>query len=314
LHSVKRIRGNTGGWWHVEFVFLPRHGLWKNLIPVARHQDSPGKTICDNMRRISIRLIPIAIAAVIVGMQYCSSEKFTNEAGRTAHVGLSSEQEERLGLQSYQQILSQVQTIRSGREYELVRNVAMRLAGVVGKEAHDYQWDVSLVRSGDINAFCLPGGKIVVYTGILPVAETEEGLATVMGHEMAHATARHGSERLLRQRATQTLMTGVQFSMGDMSYEQQRAVMAALGAGAQVGFLLPFSRDHESEADSIGLMYMARAGYDPRAAVAFWERMTKASRGNQPPEFLSTHPSHGTRIERLKAAIPKALEEYERRR
>jgi predicted Zn-dependent protease len=264
------------------------------------------------MRRISIRLIPIAIAALIVGMQYCSSEKFTNEAGRTAHVGLSSEQEERLGMQSYQQILSQVQTIDSGPEYEVVRKVAMRLASVVGKEARGYDWDVSLVRSSDINAFCLPGGKIVVYTGILPVAESEAGLATVMGHEMAHATARHGSERLLRQRATQTLLTGVQFSMGDMSYEQQRAVMAALGAGAQVGFILPFSRDHESEADAIGLIYMARAGYDPRAAVAFWERMTEASRGNQPPEFLSTHPSHGTRIERLKAAIPKALEEYER--
>lgn len=264
------------------------------------------------MRRISIRLIPILIAVAIVGMQYCSSEKITNEAGRTARVGLSSEQEEMLGVQSYRQILSQVQTIDSGREYELVRDVAMRLANVVGKEARGYKWDVSLVRGSDINAFCLPGGKIVVYTGILPVAKNEAGLATVMGHEMAHATARHGSERLLRQRATQTLLTGVQFSMGDMSYEQQRAVMAALGAGAQVGFILPFSRDHESEADAIGLIYMARAGYDPREAVAFWERMTEASRGNQPPEFMSTHPSHGTRIERLKAAIPKALEEYER--
>jgi predicted Zn-dependent protease len=108
------------------------------------------------------------------------------------------------------------------------------------------------------------------------------------------------------------LVTGVKFSMGVMSYELQRAVMAALGAVAQVGFILPFSRDHESEADVIGLTYMARAGYDPREAVAFWERMTEASRGNQPPEFMSTHPSHGTRIERLKAAIPKALEEYER--
>jgi predicted Zn-dependent protease len=277
-----------------------------------RHQDSTGDTIQDRMRRISIRLIPILIAVAIVGMQYCSSEKITNEAGRTARVGLSSEQEEMLGVQSYRQILSQVQTIDSGREYELVRDVAMRLANVVGKEARGYKWDVSLVRGNDINAFCLPGGKIVVYTGILPVAKNEAGLATVMGHEMAHATARHGSERLLRQRATQTLLTGVQFSMGDMSYEQQRAVMAALGAGAQVGFILPFSRDHESEADVIGLTYMARAGYDPREAVAFWERMTEASRGNQPPEFMSTHPSHGTRIERLKAAIPKALEEYER--
>jgi predicted Zn-dependent protease len=190
----------------------------------------------------------------------------------------------------------------------------MRLAAVVGQEARNYKWDVSLVRGSDINAFCLPGGKIVVYTGILPVAQSEAGLATVMGHEMAHATARHGSERLFRQQATQTLLSGVQFSMGDMSYEQQRAIMGALGAGAQVGLLLPFSRDHESEADAIGLIYMARAGYDPREAVAFWQRMTQAAKGDQPPEFLSTHPSHGTRIERLKAAIPKAVEEYERTR
>ena len=162
-----------------------------------------------------------------------------------------------------------------------------------------------------VNAFCLPGGKIVVYTGILDVAKTEAGLATVMGHEMAHATARHGSERLVKQQATQTLMAGVQFSLGDMSYEQRRVVMGALGAGAQFGILLPFGREHESEADAIGLTYMARAGYDPREAVAFWERMARSSgAGKAPPELLSTHPSHGTRVERLKVLMPKALEIY----
>ncbi len=116
---------------------------------------------------------------------------------------------------------------------------------------------------------------------------------------------------MLKQRATQTVLSGVQFSLGDMNYEQQRAVMGALGAGAQYGILLPFSRDHESEADEIGLLYMARAGFDPREAVSFWTRMSQAAgRGNQPPEFLSTHPSSGTRIERLKALLPKALEIY----
>jgi predicted Zn-dependent protease len=262
------------------------------------------------MRRLVIRLLPILIAAIIVGFQYCSSEKFVNEAGRATHVGLSPQQEERLGLQSYQQILSEVQTINSGSEFELVRGVAMKLAGTTDKAATGFDWQVSLVRSPQVNAFCLPGGKIVVYTGILPVAQSAPGLATVLGHEMAHAIARHGSERLLKQQATQTLMTGVQFSLGDMSYEQRRAVMAAIGAGAQYGFILPFSRDHESEADYIGLMHMARAGYDPREAIDFWGRMSSAGGGNQPPEFASTHPSHGTRIERLKAAMPKALEEY----
>jgi predicted Zn-dependent protease len=171
---------------------------------------------------------------------------------------------------------------------------------------------VSLVRSAQVNAFCLPGGKIVVYTGIIPVAKTDAGLATVMGHEMAHATSRHGSERLFQQKATQTIMTGVQFSLGDMSYEQQRAVMGAIGAGAKYGILMPFGRDHESEADAIGLTYMARAGYDPREAVTFWERMGQASGRGAPPEFLSTHPSHGTRIAQLKALMPKAMEEYQK--
>ena len=264
--------------------------------------------IAGMSRRLLIRVVPIAIAGIVVMLQFCSAPKFTNEAGRTARVALSSDQEEQLGLQSYQQILSKVETVRSGAEYERVLNVAKRLAQATGDSARDFKWDVSLVRDPQINAFCLPGGKIVVFTGILPVAQTEAGLATVMGHEMAHATARHGSERLFKQKATQTLMTGVQFSMGDMSYEQQRAVMGAIGAGAQYGFILPFSRDHESEADEIGLIYMARAGYDPRAAIPFWERMGQASRGNQPPEFMSTHPSSGTRIERLKAIMPNAVE------
>jgi len=135
-----------------------------------------------------------------------------------------------------------------------------------------------------------------------------------MGHEMAHATLRHGSERLLSQKATQTFMTGVQVSVGDMSYEQQRAVMGAIGAGAQYGLLLPFSRDHESEADAIGLRYMARAGYDPRESVEFWKRMGEAiaRSGGKPPEFMSTHPSDTTRIENLKRLLPGALEEYQR--
>jgi predicted Zn-dependent protease len=263
------------------------------------------------MRRLALRVVAIFIAGFVVFMQFCSSEKFTNPAGRTARVGLSSEQEEQLGLQTYQQLLQQVQPVESGPEVERVRRVAQRLAAATGDEARGFDWRVTVVRDPQINAFCLPGGKIVVYTGILPVAQNDNGLATVMGHEMAHATARHGSERVLRQKATQTFMTGVQFSMADMSWEQQRAVMAAVGAGAQFGVLMPFGREHENEADQIGLMYMARAGYDPREALSFWERMGKAGGGNQPPEFMSTHPSHGTRIERLRQVMPQALELYE---
>ena len=266
-------------------------------------------------RRILFRLVPLAIAALVVFFQYTSSEKKDNEAGRTARYALDPKQEQALGLQSYQQILSQVDTVERGPEFELVSGVAQRLAGATGEAARTFDWRVSVVRDAQINAFCLPGGKIVVYTGILPVAKTETGLAVVMGHEMAHATLRHGSERLLRQKATQTMMTGVQFSMGDMSYEQQRAVMGAIGAGAQYGILLPFSRDHESEADAIGLRYMARAGYDPRESVEFWKRMSRANegRGGKPPQFMSTHPSDATRIANLERLIPEALKEYQPR-
>ena len=147
------------------------------------------------MRRSAIRLLPIAIAILFAGYQYFSADKFTNEAGRTTRAALSPEQEQVLGLQSYQQVLSQVQTVNSGPEYEMVRKVAARLAKATGSASKGFDWQVSLVRSPQINAFCLPGGKIVVYTGILPVAKNEAGLATVMGHEMAHATSRHGSGR-----------------------------------------------------------------------------------------------------------------------
>jgi predicted Zn-dependent protease len=262
------------------------------------------------MRRYLPRLIPVGIALIVVLFQLLSSEKITNEAGRNVHVALSKDQEATLGLQSYRQVLAQSRVIDSGPQYELVKGVATRLAAVAGDEGKNFDWRVSVVESREVNAFCLPGGKIVVYTGILPVAQGEAGLATVMGHEMAHATLRHGSERLLKQKATQTVLTGVQFSLGDMSYEQQRAVMGALGAGAQYGLLLPFSREHESEADKIGLFYMARAGFDPRESITFWERMSRAASGGKPMEFMSTHPSDQTRIAQLKALLPQAMQLY----
>ena len=266
-----------------------------------------------NPRRLLVRALPIGIAVLVVCYQYFSSEKITNEAGRTARHALNPQQEETLGLQSYQQVLQEAQTIDSGPEYELVNRVAQRLEAATGPAAKSFHWEVRLVSSPQVNAFCLPGGKIVVYTGILPVAQNEAGLATVMGHEMAHATLRHGSERLLQQKAAQVLMTGVQTSLGDMNYEQQRAIMGAIGAGAQYGVLLPFSREHESEADKVGLLYMARAGYDPREAVEFWQRMSTASAGSgKPLEFMSTHPSDATRIAQLKELLPQAQAEYER--
>ena len=264
-----------------------------------------------NNSRILVRAVPILIAVVVVMFQRCSAERFTNDAGRTARVSLSRQQEAALGLQSYREVLSTSNVIRSGPDYELVKRCASRLAGATGDSGRNFQWEVSLIQSQQVNAFCLPGGKIAVYTGILPVAKSEGGLAVVMGHEMAHATLRHGSERILQQQSANTILTGVNFSTMDMDYRQRALVLGALGAGAQFGYLLPFSRDHESEADTVGLQYMARAGYDPREAVPFWQRMAAASGGRgKPPEFASTHPSSQTRIQRLQAEMPKALELY----
>lgn len=263
---------------------------------------------------ILVRVVPILIAVIVMMFQRCSSETFKNEAGRKARVGLSPEQENALGLQSYKDVLRKSRTITSGPEYEMVVRCAKRLAAQTGEAGRKFDWAVSLVQSPQINAFCLPGGKICVYTGILPIAKTETGLAVVMGHEMAHATLRHGSERVFQQKQAQTLMAGVNFSLGDMSYEQRRAIMGAIGAGAQYGYLLPFGREHESEADAVGLRYMAAAGYDPREAVAFWQRMGQAGSGKQPPEFMSTHPSHETRINRLKAMMPEAIRIFEQSR
>lgn len=243
--------------------------------------------------------------------QRCSSETFKNEAGRSARVGLSREQESALGLQSYRDVVNKSRTITSGPQYEMVVRCAERLAAQTGQSGKGFQWAVSLVDSPQVNAFCLPGGKICIYTGILPVAKTETGLAVVMGHEMAHATLRHGSERVFQQKQAQTLLSGVNFSLGDMSYGQRQAIMGAIGAGAQYGYLLPFGRGHESEADAIGLRYMAQAGYDPREAVAFWQRMGQASGGKAQPEFMSTHPSHETRINRLKEMMPEAMNIYQ---
>ncbi len=265
------------------------------------------------MRRMGWRIVPILLAVVIAGWQWFGADTFINpETGESARVGLSTEQEETLGVQSYRQILAQSNVARSGPELDLVLRVAKRLAQATGEAGRDYEWQASLIESDQVNAFCLPGGKIAVYTGILKVARDEAGLAVVMGHEMAHAIARHGAQRILQQQSMQTVLTGAQFSLGGMDYDTQRLVMGALGAGAQYGVMLPFSRDHESEADEMGLMYSARAGYDPRVAPAFWQRMAQASSGGQPPEFASTHPSHQTRIAHLEALMPRAMAEYEK--
>ena len=265
-----------------------------------------------------LRWWPIALFLLYMGYYWISNRQEVPMTGRTQLVDISREQEAALGLQSYQEILSQSQVVPAGPEVDAVRAIGTRLVRAAQQQLPNvpwdsFDWEFNLINSDQANAFCLPGGKVAVYTGILPITANAIGLAAVMGHEIAHAIARHGAERMATQRLVQMGSMAAGMSLGDMDPGTQRMVMAAIGAGAQYGVLLPFSRDHETEADQIGLMLAAGACFDPREAPRLWERMGQASGGGaQPSEFMSTHPSHGTRIRQLEEWMPQAMEVYQR--
>ena len=189
-----------------------------------------------------------------------------------------------------------------------IKNAAERYLNANGYQGYlkDYRWEYKLVDSKEVNAWCMPGGKIVVYSGILPVTKTEAGLATVMGHEVAHAFANHGQQRMSAGVLQQLGAAGTQILVGEQSEQTQALAMQAYGAGSNVLGMLPFSRAHESEADEIGLTLMAIAGYNPEESIAFWQRMSAKSGGGAPPEILSTHPADATRIANLQRLIPIA--------
>ncbi|HEV7733355.1 MAG TPA: M48 family metallopeptidase [Candidatus Binatia bacterium] len=241
-----------------------------------------------------------ALAALAV-VAACAKVPYT---GRSQLILVSSQQEAQMGAQAFQQVVTESRVVTSPNVVAPVDDVGRRLAAVANRP--DFQWQFVVIDdSAQVNAFCLPGGKVAVYTGILPVAQDTNGLAVVMGHEIAHALARHGAERM-SQAAVAEAGGAV---LGAAT--QSQAVMAAYGLGAQYGVLLPYGRSQESEADRIGLLLMAQAGYDPRAAIGFWERMGKTGGGGA-PEFLSTHPSHGTRTQQLQEWMPEALALYEK--
>lgn len=177
----------------------------------------------------------------------------------------------------------------------------------------NYKWEFNLVESPEVNAWCMPGGKVVVYTGLLPVAQDEAGLAVVMGHEIAHAIARHGNERMSQQLMAQLGGMALSEALKSKPQETQQLWMTAFGVGAQYGVLLPYSRLQESEADHLGLIFMAMAGYDPHVALTFWERMA-ATGGEKPPEIMSTHPSDETRIANIRKLLPEVMKKYYRPR
>lgn len=250
------------------------------------------------------KLLPILLFLGYLAYYWFSNQQTVPLTGRKQLVDLDREQEAALGLQSYQQILAQSRVVPGGPVVDKVREIGRRLAAVA--EDPGFQWEFQVIESNQANAFCLPGGKVAVYTGILPITANDDGLAAVMGHEIAHAIARHGAERIAQQKLVQLGALAVGVAASDMDPRTRMAVMGALGVGAQFGIMLPFSRDHESEADYMGLIYTARACFDPREAPRLWERMGAAS-GSQPAEFMSTHPSHETRIRQLNEWMPEAL-------
>lgn len=262
--------------------------------------------------RPSIRLEAIALLAVAVAG--CETNPYTH---RHQLLAVPQSYEKNLGTQSYQQVLHdpKVKISQDPREVEPVKRVADRIIEAAKQSkyadtAKDFAWEVTVIKDDATkNAFALPGGKIAVYTGIFPIAKNEAGLAAILGHEVVHALARHGAERMSQGVLAQAAVAAASVGAASQGFDPKIAQLAG-GALANYGFILPYSRKHESEADYIGLLLAAQAGYDPREAVHIWERM-EASGGGQPPEFLSTHPGHGTRIHQLQEHMPEALQLYE---
>ena len=226
-----------------------------------------------------------------------------------------------MSFSQYDEFLKENKESNDPQKIALVKRVGERIASAVEKyltdngmanEVSNYKWEFHLIQSDEINAWCMPGGKVVVYTGILPITQDENGLAVVLGHEISHAVAKHGDERMSQGLIAQLGGMALQEAIKDKPAQTQALWMTAFGVGAQVGVLLPFSRTQESEADHLGLIFMAMAGYDPHGAITFWERMMKGNTGSKPPEFLSDHPADETRINDIKNEIPEAMKYYKK--
>jgi len=259
--------------------------------------------------RRKFKFLPILLFLTFGLFYYYSHNELNPYTGRSQLVGLNPEQEIALGFQSYQQVLRSEDVQHSGPEVTLVKKVGERIAAVSENSAFD--WEFNVIRSQEENAFCLPGGKVAVYSGILPITQSEDGLAVVMGHEIAHALARHGAERMAHGQLAQYGQLAIGMATNEMDTQTRQMIMGAFGLGSQFGVLLPFSRKHETEADMIGLKLMAKACFNPIEAPKFWKRMSEIkSSSNSPAEFMSTHPSDETRIENLESLLPEAIEIY----
>lgn len=260
-------------------------------------------------------LLSLVLAVVLVA---CAKVPLT---GRKQLNLIPSQQIISMSFDNYQQVLKDNKLSSNQTEVKMVQNVGTRIQHAVERymannglksRLNGYQWEFHLIQDDKtVNAWCMPGGKVAVYTGIMPVCKDEKGLAVVLGHEIAHAVARHGNERMSEGLVQQLGGVALAVALKDQPEKTQSLFMSAYGVGSTVGVMLPFSRLQESEADHLGLIFMAMAGYDPHEAIDFWKRMEQQG-GSTPPEFLSTHPSHSTRIENLKKWMPEAMKYYKK--
>jgi len=254
------------------------------------------------MKKTKKLLILFFTAILFVG---CATTPISD---RKQLIFLSSEEEVAMGAESFQEILAESKLSTNQADINLLKKVGKKIAAQIDA---DYDWEFVLIEDEQVNAFCLPGGKVAVYTGILPVTKTEEGLAVVVSHEIGHAIARHGAERM-----SQNMIVGLgalAIGLGTGSANRDK-YLAAYGVGSTVAVMLPYSRKHEYEADYIGLILMVKAGYNPNSAISFWQRMkdSKENSTSNLEEFLSTHPTDEKRIKRLEEHMPEALQYYQK--
>ncbi len=269
--------------------------------------------------KFALRIVAAALLAATLSLWSCSTVPLT---GRSQLSIVPNSQMLSMSYQQYGEFLNENKLSDNGEQTAIVKRVGTRIQAAVERffkernlsdRLKGYKWEFNLVESDQVNAWCMPGGKVVVYTGILPITQTEVGLAVVMGHEIAHAVAEHGNERMSQGLLAQMGGAALDQALSNNPEETRALWMSVYGVGVQVGALLPYSRLHESEADHLGIIFMAMAGYDPHEAVTFWQRMANMKQGAAPPEWLSTHPSDQTRIQEINEHLPEALQYYQAR-